>query len=445
MREILKLQSCKLATPRNTLLPDRTAKADRKSTAALSAQIDGEPRIPALEGIRGMAILLVLFFHLNLLRLVATENTLDGFASTIFSAGWSGVDLFFVLSGFLITRILYQAKESDRYFTNFYLRRTLRIFPLYYAVLVLTFIVIPHLPSGLIPSEKLDRWGKVDVNPLWYWFYLSNFSTAMAGSWGHGILDVTWSLAIEEQFYLLWPWIVYTFDRKRLLQICGLIFVTAFITRSVMTICGMSPIAIYVFTPARLDTLAAGAFVALVVAGGGGVRSLYPARLIWLVTAAMCLGLMLWRGSADNMDPVIQTVGLSLVAMNLAALLAAVLSQSPAHWITRIFSVRILRSFGKYSYAIYLAHLPLSALLRDTLYGPNQFLTVSGSKLPGQLLFYFVTIALIYLVALGSWHLWEKHFLHLRNRLMTKRSAQEVTPVGLIAEAHRRSEISGSA
>lgn len=367
-----------------------------------------------------MAILLVLFFHLNLLRSVTTEHALDGVASNLFSAGWCGVDLFFVLSGFLITRILYQAKESDRYFTNFYLRRTLRIFPLYYAVLVLTFFIIPHLPSMLIPSEKLDRWARVDVNPLWHWLYLSNFSTAMAGSWGHGILDVTWSLAIEEQFYLLWPWIVYKFDRKRLLQVCGVIFVAALITRSLMTIADMNPIAIYVLTPARLDVLAAGAFVALAVAGKGGVRSLHPARRIWALTAAMWVGLILWRGSADNMDPAIQTVGLSLVAVNLAALLAAVLSLSPTHWVTRIFSTGILRSFGKYSYAIYLAHLPLSALLRDTFYGPNQFLTVSGSKLPGQLLFYMAAIALTYLVALGSWHLWEKHFLRLRTYVATK-------------------------
>jgi peptidoglycan/LPS O-acetylase OafA/YrhL len=378
-----------------------------------------------------MAILLVLFFHLNLLRSMTPEHALDGFASRILTAGWCGVDLFFVLSGFLITRILYQAKESDRYFTNFYLRRTLRIFPLYYAVLVLTFIIIPHLPSGLIPSEKLDRWAKIDVNPLWYWFYLSNFSTAMAGSWGHGILDVTWSLAIEEQFYLLWPWIVYKFDRKRLLQACGLVFATAFITRGAMTVAGMSPIAIYVLTPARLDVLAAGAFVALVVAGGGGGRSLYPAKWIWLVTGAMWLGLMLWRGSADNMDPAIQTIGLSLVAMNLAALLAVVLNLSPSHWISRMFSVGFLRSFGKYSYAIYLAHLPLSALLRDSLYGPNQFLAISGSKLPGQILFYIFSIALIYAVAFASWHLWEKHFLRVRSYLTTRLSSQKEKPLNL--------------
>lgn len=415
--------------------PEQVAgRADPNRTARLSGELDGEARIPALDGVRGMAILLVLFFHLNLLRSVTTEHAMDSFASKLFSAGWCGVDLFFVLSGFLITRILYQAKESDRYFTNFYLRRTLRIFPLYYAVLVLTFIIIPHLPSGLIPSEKLDRWAKVDVNPLWYWFYLSNFSTAMAGTWGHGILDVTWSLAIEEQFYLLWPWIVYKFDRKRLLQACGLVFATAFITRSVMTIAGMSPIAIYVLTPARLDVLAAGAFVALIVAGGGGVRALYPARRIWAVTAAMWLALMFWLGSVDNMDPVIQTIGLSLVAMNLAALVAVVLSLSPTHWITRTFSNGILRSFGKYSYAIYLAHLPLSALLRDTLYSPNQFVTVSGSKLPGQLVFYTVAIALIYAIAFASWHLWEKHFLRLRTYITTRQTSQKGKPLALMNE-----------
>jgi peptidoglycan/LPS O-acetylase OafA/YrhL len=237
-------------------------------------------RIPALDGVRGKAILLVLFFHLNLLRSLALSNPVDGFASKMFAGGWCGVDLFFVLSGYLITRILYETKESEGYFRNFYFRRILRVFPLYYGLLLLTFVVIPNLPSGLIPAEKLEKWARVETNPLWFWFYLNNFATLIAGNWGHGILDVTWSLAIEEQFYVMWPWVVYKLNRGKLLQLCLAVFLTAFVIRMTLTIGGINPISIYVFTPGRFDSIMAGAFVALTAAGSGGIQKLFSARRI---------------------------------------------------------------------------------------------------------------------------------------------------------------------
>lgn len=385
-----------------------------RSSSASCTEVTGSRHIPALDGIRGMAIILVLLFHLNLLRSLPSNHSVDAFVSTVFSAGWCGVDLFFVLSGYLITRILYQAKGTEQYFLTFYTNRVLRIFPLYYALLIVAFVVIPHLPTGLIPAEKLERWAQVDANPLWYWLYLNNFTTALSGSWGHGILDVTWSLAIEEQFYLLWPWVVHTFNRERLLRICLVIFSTAFIVRTGMTLAEINPISTFVFTPGRLDVLAAGAFVALAGEGSSGSRGLQPARWIVAITGVACLGIAIWRGGAFNMDPVVLTVGLSLVAIHFAALIAVIRTLPSDHWLVRFFSSKLLRAFGKYSFAIYLVHMPLSALVRDTLYHPHQFLTLWGSKLPGQMLFYVGTTLLVFFVAFASWHLWEKHFLQLK-------------------------------
>ncbi len=376
--------------------------------------VSANRHVPALDGIRGMAILLVLSCHLNLLRSLPSHHSVDAFVSTVFSFGWCGVDLFFVLSGYLITRILYQAKGAEQYFRTFYINRVLRIFPLYYALLIVTFVVIPHLPTGLIPAAKLERWAQVDANPLWYWLYLNNLTTALSGSWGHGILDVTWSLAIEEQFYLLWPWVVYAFNRERLLRICLIIFSTAFMVRTAMTLADMNPISTYVFTLGRLDVLAAGAFVALAAEGSIGIQGLQPARQICLITGVVCLGLAAWRGGASNMDPVILTVGLSFVAIHFASLIAVIRTLPSHHWLVRFFSSKLLRAFGKYSFAIYLVHLPLSALVRDTLYHPDQFLTLWGSKLPGQMLFYVGTASLVFIIAFASWHLWEKHFLRLK-------------------------------
>src|SRR5437016_9637568 len=120
----------------------------------------------------------------------------------VFANGWMGVALFFVLSGFLITGILLDTKHSRGYFTNFYAMRCLRIWPLYYSVIVLMFVVVP----ALRPSEAQAIFDR--SSPWWaYPLFLQNMlvpSPTMAT----GLLAVTWSLAIEEQFYLVWPWVV---------------------------------------------------------------------------------------------------------------------------------------------------------------------------------------------------------------------------------------------
>jgi peptidoglycan/LPS O-acetylase OafA/YrhL len=155
---------------------------------------------PALDGIRGIAILLVLVHHFTLFDPITSVGAWLGFVALL---GWSGVDLFFVLSGFLITGILIDARTSDRYFISFYARRTLRIFPLYYLVVFLCFVVLPYFPRWhelLVGHANLPEWP--------YWTYLVNFSIAERDAFQHGVLDVAWSLAIEEQFYLLWAVLV---------------------------------------------------------------------------------------------------------------------------------------------------------------------------------------------------------------------------------------------
>lgn len=380
-----------------------------------SHKVSTNQHSPSLDGIRGLAILLVLSFHLNLLGSFPSNSPLDTLFVKVFAFGWCGVDLFFVLSGYLITHVLYLAKGSEEYFSRFYKNRILRIFPLYYGLLFITFLIIPNLPIGIIPDGKLQRWAQVDTNPLWYWLYLNNFTTAIAGSWGHGILDVTWSLAIEEQFYLFWPWMVYALDRVRLVRVCIALVLTAFAVRIAMVLADMSPVSIYVVTPGRLDALAAGAFVALIGESSRSIPALLRAQQIVIVTGFICLGLALWRGGASNTDPLVLTVGLSLIAIHFAAFIALVRTLPSDHWLVTLLSSTLLRVFGKYSFAMYLAHMPLSALVRDTVYHPDQFLTVGGSKLPGQILFYIGTISLTFVVAFVSWHFWEKHFLKLKS------------------------------
>ena len=131
--------------------------------------------IPALDGIRGIAILLVMLHHFTIYGGMQPTATADKLFYLVASAGWCGVDLFFVLSGFLITGILFDTKESSHFFRNFYMRRCLRIFPLYYGSLAVVFIVLPwFMPLGWRFHQLLTEQG-------WYWVYLSNVLIAAKG------------------------------------------------------------------------------------------------------------------------------------------------------------------------------------------------------------------------------------------------------------------------
>jgi peptidoglycan/LPS O-acetylase OafA/YrhL len=372
--------------------------------------------IPALDGVRGLAILLVLLYHQTLLGADGAALALDRWFLRFAGVGWCGVDLFFVLSGFLITGILLDSRERPRYFRNFYLRRTVRIFPLYYAVVFLSLVVIPNLPEGVVPARKLEGFGRIEGDDLWYWFYLSNFAVARAAEWRHGILDISWSLAIEEQFYLVWPALVLWLGRRGLARLCAFLLVGALAVRVGMFLAGAHFIPIYVLTPARLDTLAAGALVATWVRGPAGLLGLVPpARRILAASLLLLLGAFVWqRGLDPSVDPWVYTLGFSVLTALFAALLVLALAARPGSVLFRVFSHPVMRTFGKYSYAIYLFHLPLRALLRDTVYGPDRFLTLFGSQIPGQLLFYVAATLLTLAAALASWHLFEKHFLKLK-------------------------------
>ena len=179
--------------------------------------------IPALDGLRGIAIILVMLHHFTNYR---PTSGIDGLIGSVVFFLWTGVDLFFVLSGFLITGILLDSRGSERYFTTFYARRTLRIFPLYYLVLFVAFVVLPQFPA-----VNAVLTGQVDLPPQWpYWLYLENFSIAARG-WVHGWVDVGWSLAIEEQFYLVWPLVIWLCPPRLLALLCAAIIVAEPIAR----------------------------------------------------------------------------------------------------------------------------------------------------------------------------------------------------------------------
>jgi peptidoglycan/LPS O-acetylase OafA/YrhL len=411
-----------------------TTLAHTPSPSTTLREPDLAAHLPALDGIRGLAILAVMLYHMTVLT---SRTPFDRAYLALLEWGGYGVDLFFVLSGFLITGILHDSKplpsstlhppssppRPSRYFLNFYARRTLRIFPLYYAVVFFSLVLLPH-----IPNPKAARFGSIAGDELWYWTYLSNYLIAIRQAWRHGILDVSWSLAIEEQFYLLWPAVVYLCSRRTLTRVCVALIFTALATRTAMVLLHAHPIATIVLTPSKFDALAAGALIAITVRHTGVLPWLPAARRTLPLGAAAFLLLYSLGGWRWDSAPML-TLGYTALATTFGSLLLLSLPTSPLpHFPASLLSHPLLRMFGRYSYALYLFHLPLRALVRDTLYGPSQFPTLWGSQLPGQLLFYPLAISLTLVAALTSWYLLEKPFLSLKRYFPAPHAATPTAP-----------------
>jgi peptidoglycan/LPS O-acetylase OafA/YrhL len=171
-----------------------------------------------------------------------------------------------------------------------------------------------------------------------------------------------------------------------------------------------------VLTPSRLDPLATGAFIALAARGATGLEpSVARAKFVLLGAIGSFVAIGIVGGGFDPFALVMQVAGYTILALLFGSLLVLTLAAPPhARW-HRLLSSRFLVAFGTYSYALYLFHLPLRAILRDWIYRPEQFLTVMGSTLPGQLLFYVAATSIAFLAAWLSWHVYERHFLALKD------------------------------
>src|SRR5438093_6975850 len=192
----------------------------------------------------------------------------------VFANGWMGVDLFFVLSGLLITGILLDTKHSPGYFTNFYARRCLRLWPLYYSVIVLMFVVVP----ALRPSEAQAIFDR--SSPWWaYPLFLQNFLVPHL-TMATGLLAVTWSLAIEEQFYLVWPWVVRYCSTAQLGRLAVAVIVLSPVLRYWLDRRGVD---LHHNTFCRLDALMAGALLAVTVRS----ETFRPSRYVWAAAVSL--------------------------------------------------------------------------------------------------------------------------------------------------------------
>jgi peptidoglycan/LPS O-acetylase OafA/YrhL len=381
-----------------------------------------ENHIMALDGVRGLAVLLVMAHHFALFGRIVPETKIERLYQSLALGGWIGVDLFFVLSGFLITGILYDAKGSNSYFRGFYARRVLRIFPLYYLTLLFVFLVMPSI------FKLGEDYALLSQDQFWYWAYLANWRIAAEGWPEFGLIGHFWSLAIEEQFYILWPLVVFYLSRRQLLALCVALIVGSFLLRV-----GLRPTlgatAIYVMTPMRMDTLATGAWLALAIRGPGGLSRL--ARFAWPAAVVAAIPILYWFVRFRELDSVgleMQTFGFSLLALFFGALLVLTLAAPTGSLIGRLFSQPALTFLGRYSYGLYVYHhFVLFAMDRAGVQVsglPRPF----GSQLLSHLLYSLIAASLSLALALLSWHLFEKRFLRLKARFPYQRASTATAP-----------------
>ncbi len=364
--------------------------------------------IPALDGLRGIAIILVMLHHFTYYRPTAG---IDAQIAGVLFFGWAGVDLFFVLSGFLITGILLDTRDSKRYFTTFYARRTLRIFPLYYLVLFFALIVLPNFPALHTVLA-----GPIELPPqLPYWLYLTNISIAERG-WVHGWLDVAWSLAIEEHFYLVWPLVIWLCPPRVVGVLCAVILVAEPLARIYARAIDYPSLWIYVLTWYRVDGLALGALLALAQR-----RGLLPALDRWvpLVVIAGVAGIIactILGGHTWWWNRRMQQYGYSLIAITAGAMLVSAISRPADGLWPRMLSAGWLRAFGKYSYALYLLHLPVMRAVHEYVFNPEEYETLGIGPWIAQVLFYGAATVPAFALAWLSWRLFEAPILRLKAR-----------------------------
>jgi len=368
-----------------------------------------------LDGLRGLAILFVLLYHFTdqfetrFGDFYQSKATIVQVLRKVFGAGWSGVDLFFVLSGFLITGILCDTKQSRAYFSSFYLRRLLRIFPLYYGFLFGLLILLP-----LIWKPSSQTWQLLQEKQAWYWSYLSNWLCAIKGDFKLMPAGYTWSLAVEEQFYLFWPFVVYLLSRRALLVSCACLLLLSVTARFVLAAFGVPATSLYVVPCTHLDPLLVGALLALAFRTPGWMPKhllLFP--VVALLSVAGVVVLFSIQGKLKFWEVRTATLGILLLSLVFGYVLYAALISRKSSLLYRVLTAVPLRSFGRYSYAIYLFHPPIGDALAG-YFNPIRFKGASHSVLVPFLFFTVAAIGVSWIAGFISWHLYEKHFLKLK-------------------------------
>ncbi len=371
------------------------------SATPAAAKAKHGARISELDGLRGIAILLVLVFHFT------PHSGPLRFMAHAFQFGWTGVDLFFVLSGYLITGILVDSVGHRAYYRNFIIRRCLRIFPAYYLSLVIC-CILTYYPFA-------PRWGEfLRAGGWWYVTYFGNVKVFLDAAWpGLAILTPLWSLQVEEQFYLSFPLVVWALNRKTLAKVLAASVVAALALRIVLSLRQPPNLfGVYTLMPCRMDALAMGGLIA--IAQRERPEWLKSRWIGWMTLLAALTfgGIVAFYANSDPWPLGTRTIGYTALDLLFAGILIMLM-----HWrqpfLLRLCRLRALVWVGTISYGLYLLHVP-GELIGRHLAALLVTIPVSGSAE------FFVSIATTLVLAWLSWTLFESRILRLKDRFTVR-------------------------
>jgi len=369
-------------------------------------------RIRELDGLRGIAIGLVVVWHYFVSHAQAAPGSFAYLATRALSLSWAGVDLFFVLSGFLIGGILIDSRGQPGYFSRFYVCRVARLMPLYLLVLGLFAFALP-MAGTIDPDKHTFLFYRASDIPLWtYLTYTQNLFMAGQSTFGPEWLGPTWSLAVEEQFYLVAPLIIFLTPVKRLPALLATLTFGAFAARMTYLAAGGSIIGSYVLLPTRGEGLMIGILIACLYRR--------PAARTWLkahqgvlmaMLACLLCGLALFIAAHQGMHaPYMRTFGYSYLPLVAAAVLLVALEvDRPA--VKAVFVNPVLVQLGTISYGVYLLNLPVYDLVTLALTG-----IVPQAGEPSRLTVAVISLALTVIIARLSWHHFERPLIALAHR-----------------------------
>ena len=365
-------------------------------------------RVRELDGVRGISIIVVVAFHLLKRADYFTSNETLHSITRLSSIGWVGVDIFFVLSGFLITSILLRTKHEKNYFKNFYVRRSLRIFPLYFVFIAVILLLLPKLDPDFTPE--------IPHALPFLLLYQQNWLMLISKIPLTTYLAVTWSLAIEEQFYLIWPAVVYFTKKETLIKLSIGVILFSILARllGILFWDDMSQVSTFFYynTFTRFEQLVFGGLLAVAFTEPLWIQRLKNISIpsFWVAFTAF---LALCFTAYPHMVPLDENIwlvfgGYTLAAVFSAALVTILMTHPETSMFRRLFQNKLLIFFGKYSYSIYLLHVPIILILLDVLWRTQ----LRGWTM--YLAYIVLTYAITVIGALITWNLLEKHMLNLK-------------------------------
>jgi peptidoglycan/LPS O-acetylase OafA/YrhL len=395
-----------------SILPFKTATAASKESGgadgATSMGGGRGARIPELDGARGVAILMVVGLH----YITISQDSSNWFVKlslAVVSFGWSGVDLFFVLSGLLIGGILIDNRNASNYFRTFYLRRVCRIFPLYFLWLTLYYVLPLVLPRGFPGYSDCFGW-EISHFPKWgYIFYLQNFYAAATSSMGPLWMAATWSLAIEEQFYLVLPAVLWVALPRKPLPI--LIALIAFVPAlRIFMYLFQSSMELFLLFPCRADALLIGVLCAYLLRQERAYawlvrnkKALYALFLCLLLPIGYLVSLGYGHGIREVLDSFeLGSFGFTVIALFCACFLVIALIDKGG-LIARVLRSRILRHFGSIAYGMYIIHLAMRSIIGEFILGTG----AKESPILFQNLVSVVAFLASWILAVLSWKFFE--------------------------------------